>query len=253
MNMRLGTPDQRGSTRVVRFVFGCLICVHLCSSVVAAGDHSALDEILRNCVAEERVDYARIKSEYLPQLNQYLAMTAEANPSAAGRDEQLAFYINVYNATMIKAVIDRDPSKFKPSDNDFAVFKEKLVQLREGTFSLNELENGIIRKRFNDPRIHAALVCAAVSCPPILARAYSERDLDQTLEDNVRRWLADPTRNQIDRANRRLKLSKIFDWYAEDFGGKEKVAAWVAGQLGDPSLSKWSVDYLDYDWTLNRK
>jgi hypothetical protein len=238
---------------MLRFVISLVIWFPLGSSVVLSADHSKLDEILKNCVAEERVDYARIKSQYLPQLNQYLEMTAEANPSAAGRDEQLAFYINVYNATMIKAVIDRDHAKFRPSDNDFAVFKEKLVKLREGEFSLNELENDIIRKRFNDPRIHAALVCAAVSCPPILARAYSERDLDQTLDDNVRRWLADPTRNQIDRANRKLKLSKIFDWYAEDFGGKEKVAAWVAGHLGDPSLSKWAVDYLEYDWTLNRK
>jgi hypothetical protein len=229
------------------------IGVHLCSSVANAADHSKLDEILKSCVADERVDYATIKAQYLPQLNQYLAMTAEANPSAAGRDEQLAFYINVYNATMIKAVIDRDPAKFKPSDNDFGVFKEKLVRLREGSFSLNELENDIIRKRFNDPRIHAALVCAAVSCPPIIPRAYSETDLNQVLDENVKRWLSNPKRNQIDTSARKMKLSKIFDWYNADFGGKDKVAAWVAKAVGDPAVANYSVEFLEYDWTLNKK
>jgi hypothetical protein len=179
-------------------------------------------------------------------------MTAEADPSTAPRDDQLAFYINVYNATMIQAVIDRNPATFKPSDNDFGVFKEKLVRLREGTFSLNGLENDIIRKRFNDPRIHAALVCAAVSCPPILPRAYSGSDLDATLDANVRRWLNDPKRNQIDRAGRKLRLSKIFDWYAADFGGKENVAAYVAKYVGE-DVKGFAVEFLEYDWTLNSK
>lgn len=223
------------------------------ASAAPAADHSLLDAILRDVVRDERVDYQKVAQAHRADLDRYLAMTAEANPSAAGRDEQLAFYINVYNATMFKAVIDRDPSKFKPSDDDFAVFKDKLVKLREGTFSLNELENDIIRKRFNDARIHAALVCAAVSCPPILPRAYTAADLGQTLDENVRRWLNDPKRNQIDRTAKKLKLSKIFDWYAADFGGKEKTAAWVAKTLGDPSLAGFAVEHLEYDWNLNGK
>ena len=73
------------------------------------------------------------------------------------------------------------------------------------------------------------------------------------LDENVRRWLNDPKRNQIDRSTKKLKLSKIFDWYAADFGGKEKAAAWVAKALGDPSLASYSVEYIEYDWNLNGK
>jgi hypothetical protein len=152
---------------------------------------------------------------------------------------------------MIKAVIDRDPARFKPSDNDFAVFQDKLVRTEGKTMSLNELENDVIRKQFNDPRIHAALVCAALSCPPILNRAYSEADLDQVLTENVQRWIKDPKRNQIDLKNRKLKLSKIFDWYKEDFGGAGKVGEFVSKFAGE-DVSKFAVEFKDYDWTLNR-
>lgn len=227
----------------------CVLCV-LCGQS-RAQDHSKFDTILKAAVKDERVDYPLIKAQYYSQLQAYLDMLAEAKPSAVPREDQLAYYINLYNATMIKVVIDRDPAKFKPSDNDYAVFKDKIVRTEGKTISLNELENDIVRKQYNDPRIHAALVCAALSCPPILNRAYRGDDLDAVLTENVKRWLSDPNRNEIDTAGRKLKLSKIFDWYNPDFGGPGKVAEFVAKYTGK-DVGGYAVEFKEYDWTLNK-
>lgn len=240
--------------KTTKFLFAFLGVFGVLSGTSAAGvDHSKFDAILKDVVANERVDYAKVKSDHADHLSQYLDALAEVDLARLSRDEQLAYYINLYNATMIQAVIDRDPSTFKPSDNDFAVFKEPLVRLQGRQVSLNDLENEIIRKEFADARIHAALNCAAVSCPPILSRAYRADDLDRVLDENVRRWLGDPGRNVIDRQSRKLRLSRIFDWYNADFGGPEGVAGWVANAIGDPSVAKYPVAFLEYDWTLNKR
>lgn len=239
--------------RFLSFVVCCAVCIAGGSASLAAVDHAPFDAILKDVVQDERVDYAKVKANHTEALGQYLDALAAVDATALSREEQLAFYINLYNATMMKAVVDRGGPAFKPPEGDFAVFKDKLVRTRDGTFSLNELENDIIRKRFDDARIHAALNCAAVSCPPILPRAYLAADLNATLDENVRRWLNDPNRNVIDRTARKLRLSKIFDWYAPDFGGKENAAAWVAEKLGDPALAAYAVEHLEYDWTLNAR
>lgn len=116
--------------------------------------------------------------------------------------------------------------------------------------SLNELEHDVIRPTFKDPRIHVALVCAARSCPQILPRAYRADDLAAVLEGNMRRFVNDPIRNPIDAANKKLRLSKIFDWYADDFGGKEKVAAYV-DKYHPEDVADWPVEFVEYDWSLN--
>ncbi|HRK31668.1 MAG TPA: DUF547 domain-containing protein [Tepidisphaeraceae bacterium] len=218
----------------------------------AAPDHSTFDGILQAVVRDERVDYEKVKSDHLPVLNAYLDHLARGKPAETTRDELLAFYINLYNATMIKAVVDRGGSAFRPSDNDFAVFKEPLVRIDGKLLSLNALENDVIRKEFSDPRIHAALVCAAVSCPPILSRAYRADDLDDVLTANTKRWLNDKNRNEIDRPSKTLKLSRIFDWYNIDFGGSEKLVEYVQ-QYVDEDVANFKVEFKEYDWTLNKK
>jgi hypothetical protein len=254
MNALFGTTNEHRLTRMFKTLAVLLIGLHLCSSVAHASvDHSAFDAIAKDVVADERVDYQKVKAQHAAHLQQYLDAMATVDVTALPKDEHLAYYINLYNATMMKAVVDRNHATFKPSDNDFAVFKEPLVRLKGETVSLNDLENEIIRKQFNDPRVHAALNCAAVSCPPIIDRAYRAEDLDQVLDENVKKWLSDPNRNKIDKKSKKLRLSKIFDWYAADFGGKDKVAAWVAEKTGDPAVAKFQVEYIEYDWTLNKK
>lgn len=209
-----------------------------------------LDAVLRDVVIEGRVDYAKIKTTHQPVLNTYLAEYQDV-----GAPEQpLAYYLNLYNVVMLKAVLEKraaNPS-WKPSDENYGVFKEQRVKLKEGMKSLDYLENEIIRKQYKDPRIHAALNCAALSCPPLLNEAYEPDRLDQQLEQNFKRFVNDPTRNQFDDARKVMKLSSIFQWFAADFGGPSAVPGYIA-KYRPGNYSGWKVEYLPYDWNLNEK
>ncbi len=213
-------------------------------------DHSVLSRILRDNVRQERVDYLNIRKRHWRRLNDYLETLAKADLGKGTRQERLAALINLYNATMIKAVIERLHVAYSPSENRFSVFEEKLVHTRDGKISLNHLENEIIRKRFKEPRIHVALVCGAVSCPPLPPRAYQAGDLDKVLEDGMRSFTSDANRNRIDTKNRKLQLSQIFNWYAQDFGGKEGLKGYLKKYLR-PDLSELQISFLEYSWKLN--
>jgi hypothetical protein len=232
-----------------------LLCVSLflCPRTEARAapvDHSTYDAILNATVLGDRIDYNGIKQSHLARLTAYLDTLANVDPANLPRDEQLAFYINLYNATMIRTIVDRLKPNYTPAENDYKVFKEPLVRVGGKTVSLNDLENNIIRPTFKDPRIHVALVCGARSCPPILPRAYRGDDVDATLEQNMRNFVADKFRNPIDPAARTLKLSHIFDWYADDFGGKQAIPAYISKYTGK-DYKNWKVEFVDYSWDLN--
>jgi len=210
-----------------------------------------LDLIVQQCVKNERVDYAQIKDKWADSLDQYLDFVANLQAKQFSGEQLLALHINTYNASMLKAVLAHDIATWKPSDNDFSVFKEPHVKLMGETMSLNDLENKVIRPTFKDPRIHAALVCAAVSCPPLIPRAYVGNDLEEVLEANMKRFVNDPARNRVDEATKTIHLSRIFDWYAEDFGGKDKVLEYV-DRCHEADLAGYKVEFLDYDWSLNK-
>jgi len=214
-------------------------------------DHALFDEILRATVRGDRVDYDLMRSSHASDLRVYLDQLAAVDDRALDWDEErLAFYINLYNATMFQAVLDRSSAGWTPAADSFAVFDDKIVRLKGREVSLNHLENEIVRKEFTEPRIHVALVCGARSCPQIRDRAYDPRTLDDMLNENMRAFLASGFRNRIDRRNRKLLLSQIFDWYAVDFGGKDQVAAYVDRYVsGD--VSTYSVEFIEYQWDLN--
>jgi len=213
-------------------------------------DHRALDRILRKNVRNQEVDYLSIRKRHWPGLNEYLETLGRTDLSRGSRDERLATLINLYNATMIKAVIERLHAGYSPSDKDFLVFKEKLVRTREGPVSLNHLENEIIRRQFKEPRIHVALVCGAKSCPPLLPRAYVAKDLSSVLELSMRAFVNDNNRNRIDSKKQRLQLSQIFNWYALDFGGKAALSGYLQNYLKQ-DVSGFQVSFVRYSWKLN--
>ena len=217
----------------------------------AAGNrHDAFDMILKKTVANERVDYAAIKANHAADLTAYLDRMAQVDPAALPEKERLAFFINVYNATMIQAVLDRNKDGWSPAADDYAVFKADLVRLQSGKVSLNHLENEIVRKQFKEPRIHVALVCGARSCPPLIARAYRAGDLDAVLEANMKAFVTSGTRNMVDDGAKPLKLSKIFDWYKDDFGGDTGRLAYIDKYTASDT-SGYTAMFQDYDWTLN--
>jgi len=151
---------------------------------------------------------------------------------------------------MIRAMVERFKADYSPSESLYRVFKEKIVRVNHRAITLDHLEHKIIRPTFKDPRVHAALVCAARSCPPILNHAYVADRLDEALDKKMRDFVNDQTRNQIESSKRTLHLSKIFDWYADDFGGKAKLAEYISAYAG-AGVDGYRVKFMDYSWMLN--
>jgi len=158
-------------------------------------DNSLYAELLGKYVKDGVVNYQGFKNEE-KQLDAYLKVLEQTDTSKLSRDEQLAFYINTYNATTIKLILSAYPDiksiwdlggKFfnKP-------FDKKIVRIEGKTISLDNLEHGIIRPRFKEPRVHFAVNCASKSCPPIISEPYQENTLDQQLTAVTRAFLNNP-------------------------------------------------------------
>ena len=228
--------------------------------------HTTLDTILKQHVTEKHlVDYAALKRDRAG-LDAYLASLGQVSAAAYrgwSRDQQLAFLINLYNAATLQLIIDEYPLKsirdigFLPG----AAWRKDFVKLFGDTVDLDHIEHGMIRKDFQEPRIHFALVCAAWSCPPLRREAYVAERLDAQLTAQAKTFLRDTTKNRVDTAERTAYLSQIFDWYGGDFGdSSSEVLAYLRPffdesnqQALDSGASKvaMKIRYLDYDWRLN--
>jgi len=213
-------------------------------------DHTAFDRILRQNVRNERIDYKNVFDNELAALEGYLDAMARVDHEKLEKNDRFAFYTNVYNATVVYHVAKRYRPGYSVSENGHGIFDEELVRLADRLVSLNHLEKVMMWDDFADPRMHVCLVCAAVSCPPLLARAYLGSDLEETLDDNMRTFLTASPRNRIDVAGKRLELSKLFDWYARDFGGSDRVQRYV-DRWHPAKIEGFSIDFIAYDWTLN--
>ena len=188
--------------------------------------------------------------------------------------ERLAFLINLYNASTLELIIDHYPVKSIKDIGGFfkGPWDEDVVRLFGKTITLDNLEHDIIRKDYNEPRIHLALVCAAKGCPPLRSEAYVADRLDAQLDDQSRRFLASPAGLRIDHGKKAVFFSSIFKWYGKDFVDRYSPAAGFSDldkteravahfcsdylSPGDGDYLKsggYSVKYLDYDWSLNER
>ncbi len=225
-------------------------------------DHAVLDTVLVRYVAGGRVDYAVLLAERVI-LDRYLAQIAavEADEFARwDRPDQIAYLINAYNAYMLETVIDHYPIK--------GVFDGIVHRAAGEDLTLDDIEHGLLRAEYKEPRIHLALVCAALSCPPLREEAYTGDRLDEQFADQAHRFFNDPRHNRIEVARGRVRLSKIFDWFGEDFvvfapeggyRGSDQVRGVLAfvAQYVPPRFAEflesgeYRVEFEDYDWTLN--
>ena len=181
------------------------------------------------------------------QLDGYLKRLSEQLPNEDwGRDARLAYWINVYNAYTVKLILNHYPVNSIRDIYDGNPWDVKWIELEGDQYSLNQIEHHIIRKRFDEPRIHFAVNCAAQSCPPLLPRAFTAENLDSMLAKATRAFVNNSSYNKISTNN--LKLSKIFDWYAEDF---ENIQRFIAQYSNTEVDANASVSYMDYDWSLN--
>jgi hypothetical protein len=218
-------------------------------------DHGGYSGLLEKYVDDGKVDYVSLKRDR-DRLDSYLEGLARLSPEALGRmprDEQLTFYINAYNALTLKVIIDNYPVK---SIKDIpGVWKELKFPVAGKELTLDEIEHGIVRKKFKEPRIHFALVCASKSCPKLRPEAYTGASLNRMLNEEARRFISDPSKVKLDKDRNTLYLSPIFKWFRGDFGDvREFVSRYLSEDAAGHVREKrpW-VRYLGYDWTLNGK
>lgn len=222
--------------------------------------HTAWTAILQRRVANGAVDYATLQREDRVALDSYLATLSGVcaqDYETWTKSAKIAFWINAYNAFTLKLILDHYPiaSIRKIGWLPGAAFRESFIPmqgLKGGTISLNDIEHGTLRRAFDEPRIHFALVCASRSCPALRTEAYRAADLDAQLDDQARAFLNDGTKNRYDAATRTLYLSSIFDWFHEDFeAAAGSVPAFVARYLDAKPDPDVRVEFLEYDWRLN--
>jgi hypothetical protein len=230
-------------------------------------DHSAFDALLKKYVKGDRVDYAALKKGREP-LDAYvgrLAALPAADLAAMPRADRFAFWIDAYNALTLQTIVDHYPIRAGLALNpwpknsirqiDGAWTAQHTVASR--SVSLDDIENKILRPEFKDPRVHAAINCASLGCPPLRAEAFTGEKLQAQLDDNFERFLADRRRNVIDPGGEGLKISQIFDWFKDDFGGAAGVLDFLRKHAPEGVRAKLAgvkpaaIHYLDYDWTLN--
>ncbi len=233
--------------------------------------HGAWTEVLRACVRDGGFDYALLKKDR-SKLDAYLAAVHAVTPEelAGWSDEQrFAFWINVYNAHTIQKVVDHYPlESIKDLSGAFglkSVFDKEFIPMRahhpeaaQGTrdeLSLNDIEHGILRPKFKDARVHAAINCASKSCPPLRDEAFVAERLGLQLDEQMRSFVNDPGSNRFDREKKELRLSEIFEWFAEDFerdaGSVREYLLRFAPREDEELIRSAKIEYLDYDWDLN--
>ncbi|MEL6815146.1 MAG: DUF547 domain-containing protein [Cyanobacteria bacterium J06598_3] len=234
---------------------------------------AAFADVLSSYVDDQGlVDYTSLQGDRqaLDAYNASLQLTPAATYESWSEADQIAFLINAYNSLTLKSIIDESPIKNSIKDI-IGVWRFKKHGLLEDKQTLNNIEHDILRANFNEPRIHAALVCAAISCPYLRQEPFTGENLDAQLDDQSKIFISRPEAFEIDRANNEVKLSAIFDWFGEDwvlsyattegFAGSDSQRAvlnFISGYLSEADseylkAGGYTISYSDYDWSLNRQ
>jgi hypothetical protein len=247
-------------------------------------DHGSWGQILKKNVHDGLVDYKGLKAN--PQeLQRYLddlASLKESEYAPWSREDKIAFWINAYNALTIKAVVDNYP--IQPSFPASLRFPKKSIRQIPGVWdelrfvvmsrrmTLNDIEHETLRKKFQEPRVHMALVCASIGCPVLRGEAYTGSNLERQLKEQTRAFLATPSKFRAEPDARHVFLSPIFKWFGQDFvasdlpaqgfegraASERAVLNFISRHIDEKTVDflrngKYAVKYLDYDWSLNEK
>ncbi len=256
------------------------LAAFLLSASAFALDHShkAWDDLLKKHVKyvqngnASRVDYAGFAKDHAQLkavLDDYSKVT-RAEFDGWTKPQQQAFLINAYNAFTVELILTKYPDLKSIRDLGSFLAKpwsKKFFKLFGEDSYLDFIEHEMLRKEgvYDDPRVHVAVVCASIGCPMLRNEAFTADRLDAQLDDAMKRFLSDRTRNRYDAQARRLEVSRIFDWYGKDFERGHKgftsvkaTLARYAGELADKPEDraavrdqKADVAFLDYDWSLN--
>jgi hypothetical protein len=247
-------------------------------------EHRAFSSLLKRHVHGDLVDYKGLNRDRA-MLDMYAASLAAVTPTEMmqwDRAERMAFWINVYNAYTLQLILDNldqgdgklldSITSINEGDNNawnlavipMAAFHPDKKRMN---LTLDQIENKILRPQFGDARIHAAVNCASIGCPPLRAEAFTGADLEQQLSEQMEAFMASTTRNTFDKPGNKVELSNIFDWYGDDFKSAA-TAAKRATDLRDYLIENgpesagataedrsWirdaEVGFGEYDWKLN--
>lgn len=219
--------------------------------------HGKFTALLQKHVASEGVRYGAFKEDHA-ELKSYLsdlAGVSDAKFKAWEPNQRLSYLINLYNAATVDLVLDHYPVRsFKDEiGGKDGPWKLKFVKALGSTYTLDEVEHQLIRENFAEPRIHFAVNCASVGCPPLRKEAFRPDVLGQQLEEQTKLFLANKDNNRI--TKKAIKLSPIFDWFASDFVNKSgSVKAFIDPYFPKESLTKdrRPIEYTNYSWDINK-
>lgn len=224
------------------------------SFVAIQAQTSIFDSLLQKNVDKTgRVDYQSLKNNET-LLDNYLAYIQNNEPTKDwSSNKKKAFWINTYNAYTIKIILNNYPLK---SIRDIKIdgktaWKIPFVKVGQKRYTLDQIEHKILRKKFNDPRIHVGINCASVSCPRLWNFAFTEDNIASSLDNLMKEFINNTTRNKISKNN--LEISEIFNWFSKDFIKNGTIISYLNTYAAIKISEKASIKYLTYDWSLNKK
>jgi len=221
-------------------------------------DHKLFDVLLSKYVDQDgSVNYKGFQNDSVI-FNQYLDLLKENAPNNEkwNESEKLAYWINAYNAFTIELILKHYPLK---SIKDIGASIQipfintpwdiKFIKIGDEKFDLNNIEHGILRKDFDEPKIHFAIGCASLSCPNLRREAYIAEKLEGQLTEQARKFINDPSKNILEKDN--VKISKIFSWFKGDFTKKSTLIDFLNKFSKETISPEAKISHMDYDWSLN--
>lgn len=209
------------------------------------------DRFFKAHVYDGKVDYKAIHSNPL-QLNELMDMAEIILVLKMDKQTYQAFWINAYNLSVIKGIIDNYPTKSPLDIKGF--FDKTKYKLAGKSVTLNDIENSILRAEFNDPRFHFVLVCGAVGCPPLINEAYVPNTLDSKLTNQTKSALNDDEFIMINTKEKIIRISEILKWYKEDFTMNDTSEIdFINAYRSVKVPSDYKLTYFKYNWNLNAK
>ncbi len=230
-------------------------------------DYSGWNQLLEKYYdPAQGMNYKALKANDSPALAKLRQRMATVDPGKLAKNDQLAYWINLYNISVVSTVVEGYPVKsIRDLSTDFLirlnVFKKDTIVTKGGKISLDTIENSKIREPFKDPRIHFAINCAAKTCPPIRTEAYVGSKIDAQLDDQARKFMTGPYGAKFKKDGDKLTVTvtKIMDWFKDDFekwgGGRVKfLHKYVPAdkqKMLDAAKGKVEFEFAPYDWALN--
>jgi hypothetical protein len=229
-----------------------------CSAQNSQFDHAVFDQLLKKHVNENgRVDYQNFSKDQ-PRLRQYLNSLSRNAPDTLtwSKAEQLAYWLNLYNAFTTELILDHYPlESIKDIGTKIPIvfgnsaWDIEFIHIGKRTYTLDQIENEVLKNNFDEPRVHFALVCAASSCPDLRREAYVADKLESQLNSQAVIFLSNPIKNKI--GTDKSTISEIFKWYEIEFTKEGTLVDYLNQFTRSTISSNAEIDYFKFDWSLN--